>query len=180
MIDNIHYRMVLRLIGATIYGRRVGELTEFHVHIDGANSTILFPVRKGGEEVAHPIPKSLVPLFSVPIDHISEYCLQRWLRKICKQAGVRLPYRGGFHSIRRAVATIVKHSIRSDIDTHKFMRWAEPRELSILAQYDQTRYEEVDRLALENHPVVKIWEQVTPYLLELNTSYKGMFYDNAH
>jgi hypothetical protein len=60
------------------------------------------------------------------------------------------------------------------------MRWAEPRELSILAQYDQTRYEEVDRLALDCHPVVKIWEEVVPYLLKLNTSYQGVFYDNKH
>ena len=40
--------------------------------------------------------------------------------------------------------------------------------------------EEVDRLALDNHPVVKIWEEVVPHLLTLNTSYQGMFYDNAH
>lgn len=60
------------------------------------------------------------------------------------------------------------------------MRWSELRELSILAQYDQTRYEEVDRLASDNDPVVKIWEEVAPYLLIMNTSYKGLFYDNAH
>lgn len=180
VIDNIHYRMVLRLICSTIYGRRVGELTEFQIHLDGANSWVMFPTRKGGEQVAHPLPEKLVPLFSVPFDTISEYCLQRWLRKVCKQAGIELPYRGGFHSIRRTVATTVKHCLRSDIDTHKFMRWAEPRELSILAQYDQTRYEEVDRLALDCHPVVKIWEEVIPYLLKLNTSYQGVFYDNKH
>jgi hypothetical protein len=60
------------------------------------------------------------------------------------------------------------------------MRWAEPRELGILAQYDQTRYEDVDKLVLDTHPVVKIWQEVTPYLLQMNSSYQGAFCDNAH
>jgi integrase len=179
VLDNISYRMVVRLACSTIFGRRVGELTNFQIHLNGANSTILFATRKGGEQVAHPLPQSLVPLFEVPMDTISEGMLQRWLRQICKKAGISLPYRGGFHSIRRTVATIIKHQLRSDIDTHKFMRWAEPRELGILAQYDQTRYEDVDRLVLENHPIVKVWEEALPYILKVNRSYKP-FYDNAY
>ncbi len=179
VILNIPYKMVLRLIASTIYGRRANELTNFEVHLNGENSTILFPVKKGGEEVAHPIPPSLIPLFRVPVDPISKAGLQRWLRQICDEIGLTLPYRGGYHSIRRRVATTVKHAIKSDIDTHKFMRWAEPRELSILAQYDQTRYEDVDRMVLESHPVVKFWEEIMPCLLDLNRSYKR-FYDNAN
>ena len=175
VLDSIRYDMVIRLIGATVYGRRVGELVDFKIN----HNTVEFPTRKGGEEVPHPIPESLIPLFKVPIHPISEYCLQRWLRQICRKAGVDLPYRGGFHSFRRTVATLVKHSIRSDIDTHKFMRWAEPRELGILAQYDQTRYEDVDKLVLDSHPMVRVWEEVLPYILKYNRSYKP-FYDNAH
>jgi hypothetical protein len=60
------------------------------------------------------------------------------------------------------------------------MRWAEPRELGMLATYDQTRYEDVDHLVLQHHPVVKIWEELTPYLLKFNTSYQAVFYDNRH
>ena len=169
--------MVVRLIASTIYGRRCGELTNFEVHLDGDNSTILFNVRKGGEQVPHPLPKALVPLFSVPMDAISEYCLIRWFKQVCKKAEIRLPYRGGFHSVRRTIATTVKHAIKSDIDTCKFMRWAEPRELGILAQYDQTRYEDVDRLVLDTHPVVKFWTEISPYLLQMNRSYRS-FYNN--
>ncbi len=179
VLDNISYRMVTRIVCATIYGRRVGELTDFKVHLNGRNSTIMFITRKGGEQVAHPLPQSLVPLFKVPMDTISEGMLQRWLRQICEKAGIPLPYRGGFHSIRRTVATIVKHQLKSDIDTHKFMRWAEPRELGILAQYDQTRYEDIDKAVLEVHPMVHFWESVVPYLLAMNRSYKP-FYDNAY
>ncbi len=181
VICNIPYNMTLRLIASTIYGRRCQELTDFKVNIskNGESSTILFPVKKGGEEVAHPLPDSLIPLFRPPVEAISRAGLQKWLRQVCDEIGITLPYKGGYHSIRRRVATIVKHAIKSDIDTHKFMRWAEPRELSILAQYDQTRYEDVDKLVLSVHPIVKIWEEIMPYLLDLNRSYK-LFYHNAY
>jgi len=177
VILNLNYKMVLRLVASTVYGRRVDELTNFKVNLDGENSTILFPVKKGGEEVPHPIPTSLVPLFRVPVQPISKAGLQRWLRQICDEIGITLPYRGGYHSIRRRVATIVKHAIKSDIDTCRFMRWADPRELSILAQYDQTRYEDIDKQVLSVHPVVKVWEEVMPYLLDMNKSYRS-FCDN--
>jgi hypothetical protein len=176
---NIPYKMTLRLIAATIYGRRVQELTNFTVNLNGKSGTILFPVKKGGEEVPHPIPESLIPLFRVPVEPISKAGLQKWLRQVCDEIGVDLPYRGGYHSIRRRVATLVKQKIKSDIDTYHFMRWADPRELSILAQYDQTRYEDIDKQVLDVHPMVEIWTTITPFLLDLNRSYKR-FYHNMH
>ena len=179
VILNIPYKMVLRLIAATIYGRRLHELTNFEVNINSNGGTILFPVKKGGEEVPHPIPESLIPLFRVPVQPISRAGLRKWLRQICDEIGIDLPYRGGYHSIRRRVATIVKQTIKSDIDTYRFMRWAEPRELGILAQYDQTRYEDIDKLVLSVHPMVKVWEEIMPYLLDINRSYKS-FYHNRN
>jgi hypothetical protein len=173
VILNLHYKMVLRLIASTVYGRRVDELTNFEVKLNGNSGTILFPVKKGGEQVPHPIPQSLIPLFRVPVQPISKAGLQRWLRQICDEIGLTLPYHGGYHSTRRRVATTVKQSIKSDIDTYRFMRWADPRELSILAQYDQTRYEDIDKQVLSVHPVVKVWEEVMPYLLDMNKSYRS-------
>ena len=149
------------------------------INLDGENSTILFPVKKGGEEVPHPIPPSLLPLFRVPLEPICKAGLQRWLRQICQEIGITLPYRPGYHAIRRRVATTVKHAIKSDIDTHKFMRWAEPRGLSMLAQYDQTRYEDIDKQVLSVHPMVKVWEEIMPYLLDMNRSYRR-FYHNLN
>jgi hypothetical protein len=171
--------MVLRLIASTIYGRRVHELTNFEVKLNGKSGTIMFPVKKGGEEVPHPIPESLIPLFRVPVQPISREELQKWLRQICVKTGINLPYKASYHAIRRRVATTVKHAIKSDIDTYRFMRWAEPRELGMLAQYDQTRYEDIDRQVLSVHPTVKVWEEVMPYLLDLNRSYKR-FYHNSN
>jgi len=179
VILNIPYKMVLRLMASTIYGRRVHELTNFEVNINGNSGTILFPVKKGGEEVPHPIPESLIPLFRVPVEPISREGLQRWLRQICDEMEINLPYKAGYHAIRRRVATTVKHAIKSDIDTYRFMRWAEPRELGMLAQYDQTRYEDVDWQVLSIHPMVKVWEEIMPCLLYMNRSYKR-FYHNSN
>ncbi len=59
------------------------------------------------------------------------------------------------------------------------LRWAKPR--TMLARYKQTPVEATDRAILEKHPFVKVWEEVIPYLLKLNTSYKSQapLYDNA-
>ena len=179
VILNIPYKMVLRLVAATVYGRRIEELTNFEVKLNGNSGAILFPVKKGGEEVPHPIPQSLIPLFRVPVEPISKAGLQRWLRQICNEIGLTLPYRGGYHSIRRRVATTVRGALKSDLSTYRFMRWADPRELGILAQYDQTRYEDIDREVLSVHPLVKVWEDALPYLLDMNKSYHS-FYNNLY
>lgn len=178
VLDNIDYSMVVRLICATVYGRRRSELSELDgsaVHLNGKNSTILFQTKKRGEEdKPHPIPEALVPLFRVPIKRMDGYSLQRKLQTICKNAGVKLPSRAGYHWFRRRVATVVRKVSHSDIDTHNFMRWAIPRELTILDRYDQTTHQETDTMILENHPIVKIWEQAVPYILEYNKSYRLM------
>jgi len=185
LIDHVRFDMVLRLVCSTIYGRRAGELVDFKVNLN--DNTVLFPTRKGGEQVPHPIPPSLVPLFMVPMYPITEGMLQRWLRQICKKAEVNLPYRSGFHSFRRRVATMVRHEIHSDINTHRFMRWADPREFGILGQYDQARYEDIDKEVLAVHPMVKLWEDLVPILFKFNRSYRPFydnifkpFYDNIH
>ena len=60
----------------------------------------------------------------------------------------------------------------SDTNVSNFMRWAKPR--TMLARYKQTSIEQTDRAILEKHPFVKIWEEVMPYLFELNCSYRLM------
>jgi hypothetical protein len=46
VILNIPYKMVLGLIATTIYGKCAKELTNFEVHLNEDNSTILLPVKK--------------------------------------------------------------------------------------------------------------------------------------
>jgi len=44
----------------------------------------------------------------------------------------------------------------------------------MLAYYDQTRYEDADNSILEKDPIVKMWEEAKPYLLEFNSYYQGL------
>lgn len=173
VLDHINPNMVIRLVGATVYGRRRSELTEFKVHLDGANSTILFPTRKGGEEEPHPLPQSLVPLFPEEVAPMDGYSIHRKLRTICKNAGVNLPRRGGYHSFRRRVASTIR-KVASDINAHRFMRWSVPRELTMLDLYDETPYEETDKEILQRHPIVRMWEEAIPYILKFNKKYELM------
>ena len=55
------------------------------------------------------------------------------------------------------------------------MRWSEPRELSMLALYDEARYEETDEAILAKHPFVKMWEEATPYVFKFNPAYQSLF-----
>ena len=61
----------------------------------------------------------------------------------------------------------------SEISIHDFMRWAKPRQFSMLARYRQTSVEQTDRDILQKHPMVKVWEEAKPYILTYNTSYAG-------
>lgn len=102
-----------------------------------------------------------------------------WLtpREIAERLGCHhnLPFKAGYHWFRRRVATTVRKVCGgSDIDAHNFMRWAAPRQFSMLDRYDQTPHEETDMTILDKHPVVKMWEEVIPYLLKLNTSYSQL------
>jgi hypothetical protein len=165
--------MVTRLVAATVYGRRREELTEFNVNLDGKDSSILFHTVKGSEESPHPLPQSLVPLFKTPpIKKLSGDSLQRRLQTICRKAEINLPRRAGYHWIRRRVATTVRRSCGSDIDAYRFMRWVEPRELGMMAWYDETPYLQSDREILDKHPIVKMWEQACPYILKFNRHYR--------
>ena len=182
VLDNIPASMVVRLLVATVYGARRGELTELRnedISLDGDESTIFIRTEKKGQRKPQPIPKSLVPLFAVPITSMNGHTVQRHLKRICRKAGVNLPFRGGYHCFRRRTVTEIAEVNPSDVDVSNFMRWAKPR--TMLARYKQTPVEQTDRAILERHPFVKMWEEVAPYLLSYNSTYEKqrLLYDNT-
>ena len=175
VIDDIPANLVVRLIIASIYGARRGELTELssdNFKLDGDKSTILIKTEKRGQRKPQPIPRSLVPLFNVGVTPLEEHILHRQLHKICKRAGVSLPKGAGYHCFRRRVVTTVSEVEHSDTVVSNFMRWAKPR--TMLSRYKQTPIEQTDKAILMQHPFVKVWEQVVPYLLEFNSSYNSL------
>ena len=48
----------------------------------------------------------------------------------------------------------------------------------MLARYRQTPVEEGDKAILNKHPMVALWQEVVPYLLEYNPRYRSLF-DNT-
>jgi len=175
VIDNLPPDTIVRLLVASVYGARRSELADLcsdDIHLGETESFVYIRTRKGGQRRRQPIPQSLVPLFAAPVQKRDGYTLQRRLRKLCKHCGVHLPRGGGFHSIRRFVVTEVSGVEPSDGNIERFMRWSPGR--SMLARYRQTPYEQTDRTILEKHPMVQVWEELTPYVLKFNSWYGNL------
>jgi integrase len=176
VIDKVKPDMVIRIAVATIYGGRIGELcqlTSGDIHLDGENSYIYLKTEKKGMRKKQPIPPSLIPLFRPRIEACSGPSLHNKLKAIVKRAGVPWPRGSGFHSLRRGVVTVIDPINQSDIAKHKFMGWAVPRHLGMLDRYRQIPTEVSDRIILQQHPRVKMWERILPFLIDCNPHYRS-------
>lgn len=170
--------MVVRLVIGSIYGGRKSELAELSsddFYLDGEKSYIYIATKKGGDKRKQPIPPSLVPLFSVPIEPVNPVTLHGKLRNTVEKIGVEWKYGSGFHSFRRNVVTMLD-SIEniSDMSRYKFVRWATPRHLGMLDRYRRIPSEESDAKILSQHPRVKLWEEIIPLLMDLNPYYRKL------
>lgn len=110
-------------------------------------------------------------VFSVPLEPVTRQRLLKEFKRLCDNARIMRPYKGGFHAIRRRVVTEIGESEHSDINLHRFMRWAEPRQFSILATYKKNPSRDTDRQILNNHPFVETWAEMMPYLTPLQSRY---------
>lgn len=168
--------MVVRLVIGSIYGGRKSELAELSsddFYLDGEKSYIYIATKKGGDKRKQPIPPSLVPLFSVPIEPINPVTLHVRLRNIVEKIGVEWKHGSSFHSFRRNVVTMLDSLENvSDMSRYKFVRWATPRHLGMLDRYRRIPSEESDAKILSQHPRVKLWEEIIPLLVDLNPYYR--------
>jgi integrase len=163
---------VLRLAIATIYGCRVGELAKIsseNINLNHDNPTIDIPTEKKGRRVPQPIPKELIPLFSIPLKPKKAYRIQRDLKRICRKASVPLPHWAGIHSIRRSVVTaLYSNTDLKEISIRRFMRWSlGGRDLGVMPRYVKTPAEVTDAEVLAKHPYLPMWKtmvQFLPYL----------------
>ena len=103
IIDLPPANWIMRLAVSTLYGARVSELKD--IETDG--DTIRIHTRKKGERRRQPIPATLKPIFSVPIEPMKNWKLQYILRSMCKKAEVDLPERAGWHALRRGLVTSI-------------------------------------------------------------------------
>jgi len=178
VLDKVKPDMVTRIAIASIYGGRKSELAQLSsddIHLDGEQSYIYISTLKRGVRKKQPLPPPLIPLFSVPIVPISPTVLHNRLKVIAKRASVFWKPGSGTHSFRRNVVTLLDSmGTQSDISIHKFMRWATPRHLGMLDRYRRTPTEESDMKILNNHPRVKLWEEIIPYLFQFNPHYHSL------
>jgi len=169
--------IIIRLVVASIYGGRKSELAELSsddFHLDGDKSSIYIATKKGGDKRRQPLPQSLIPLFSVPIEPVNPVTLHVRLRNAVEQSGVEWKYGSGFHSFRRNVVTMLDDLDVKDLAQYKFVRWATPRHLGMLDRYRQRPSEESDAKILSIHPRVKLWETILPSMLEVNPYYRKL------
>lgn len=164
--------IVLRLAIATIYGARVGELATLstkNIILDHENSTIKIQTEKKGMRVPQPIPKELVPLFSIPLKPMKDQTIQMQLKRLCRKAGVATPHRTGIHSIRRSVATVLySNTDVKELSIRRFLRWKEGGYgMGVMPRYIKTPVSVTDSEVLTKHPYVAMWKdmmQFLPYL----------------
>lgn len=163
---------VLRLAIAIIYGCRIGEIAELtseKISHDIEHPTIHIPTEKKGRRAPQPIPKELLPLFSVPLRPRKSYLILRDLRRICRKAKVPMPARTGIHSIRRSVVTaLYQDTDLKEISIRRFMRWSlGGRSLGVMPLYVKTPVEVTDLEVLSKHPYVPMLRDLVnfiPYL----------------
>ena len=139
---------------STVYGLRREEITEVEIGEKVKVNTL-----KGGRVVEHEIPEGLRKYLRgyrrVGIRHMT-----RIFKSIVKKCQNGYVLGGGWHSIRRSLATELVMSEVSVLNIMRFMRWSEASMkgelgmLSVYAKKDQTR---VDEAVFKVHPFLSEW-----------------------
>ena len=161
--------MTLRMLIASVYGARVGELATLsskNINLDHENSTIRIETEKRGRRVPQPIPVELVPLFSIPLKPMKAQTIQCQLKRLCKKAGVPTPHRTGIHSIRRSVATVLySNTDLKELTIRRFLRWAEGGYgMGVMPRYVKTPVSVTDAEVIKKHPYVSAWKEMMQFL----------------
>jgi hypothetical protein len=151
----------------------VSELGDIEVYLDGENSSIYIKTTKKGLKKRQPIPRTMLPIFALDIQPMKEWKLRYILKSICSKAEVRLPERAGWHSLRRRVVTdVYEKTTAKEMPIIAYFRWSnKQRHLSQLPTYVKSKVEESDRQILSEHPILKMWETIVPYLVKWHPEY---------
>jgi hypothetical protein len=171
IIDKVPASWIVRFAIATLYGPRVSELTDVEVNLDGKNSTIFIKTRKHGQRRPQPILPSLLPIFAGPIEPMKQWKLSYIFQSLASKAGVDLPDRGSWHSLRRRCATdVYEETLAKDISVSNFFRWR-GRGIGQLPTYVKIPMQDSDMKILNEHPYRDIWETMVPLLMEFHPDY---------
>ncbi len=153
----------------TALGLRAGELRTIHQeHIDYDACTIWIDTEKDGEKRKCYLPPVLHP-FIKPWDfHLeySDYLIWKMFRDISSRSGVTLREHESWHAIRRYLETVIRDALASDptvkrdaqLLTKIAFRYRLVSSSEMTDRYYSGKECEIDRLAWEHNPVIKLWE----------------------
>jgi hypothetical protein len=176
VIDHIPADWIVRLAASTLYGCRVSELGDIeskYINLDREASSLYIRTRKKGVRKAQPIPMSVRPIFAIPVLPMKGWRLQYILKSMCSKAEVNLPERAGWHALRRTVVTDIytKTNVK-EMPIIQYFRWStKQRHLGQLPTYVKLPTEASDREVLSQHPMLKMWETIVPYLVKWHPEY---------
>jgi len=148
---------------ASTFGFRRAELSMLSERSFDGGYIIVPPLKKGKKRV-HKIPEPIEEyVFGFTPKPMSEATMSRFFKGMAKKAGIKIRAKEGWHSIRRLVVTSLSEAGLNYLIIHKFMRWSEGREnrqLAMVARYTRMEDDKVDALVYQNHPLLRLWEEL--------------------
>jgi len=146
---------------STTYGLRREE-----IHLVREDSIrkgkIFIKTVKGGVDTEHLLPEVVAPYIiswaELPQRHRPAITtLSLLYHSILSRCGVSDTERGGYHSIRRRLATDLREAGLDLGIVYQFLRWQLPSVMGILGVYSKLEQEKVDNLVFKVHPYLWLW-----------------------
>ena len=145
---------------STIYGLRRVELGNIDSDSLNLEDKMLHVFTRHGSRLrAHVLPDAIIPYLKSYKPIHSEFKLSEKFHDIEKEAGLPERYGTGWHSIRRSVVNALVGAGIDKLYIYSFLRWKLSMSFGMLGTYFTVPDLEVDKIVLERHPYLKLWEK---------------------
>jgi len=147
---------------ATTYGVRREEILQLRSG-DIHEGKLFIRTVKGGVETEHLLPEVVAPYISCWAELPDRYrpgglsSLSRLYHSILSRCEIEDAERGGYHSIRRRLATDLRETGLDLGIIYQFLRWNLPSVLGILGTDGRIEQSKVDNMVFRVHPYLDCW-----------------------
>ena len=145
---------------STTYGLRREEMAcPNEPVIDMDAGVVKINTAKDGEVVSHLIPDEIRGYLSEYVPYRYGYTAQLYREIMCR-VGVRIGWRYGWHTIRRALVTELLLSEVSSVTVHRFMRWSDSSmkgNFGVMMMYAKKDQARIDSKIFKVHPFLRYW-----------------------
>jgi len=149
---------------SSVFGFRRVELCSL-TEENFVNNYIVVKPKKRGRTRQHRIPPEIEDMvYGFRPSGMNEATMSRFFRSLAKKAGVSLPRRAGWHSIRRLLVTSLFESGVDPMLISKFMGWSLVRPavafISPMVEiYTRIESDRVDEEIYAQHPILPMWRE---------------------